>query len=376
MDKSAAPIVAPSANEISRKSFGQAPDASRFAGSAPRGAKKITRGPNSLVSPYFRYYRNASTFTQGNRLELSPRLRWKIDRFKEKLSGAFGGKPEDARPKLCPACGTLVGSSARRCHQCGASMTFSLAAASRSLSRLMPTTSPASYAILTLSCVMYGLSLLWTVRLSGLLPPAGGGLGALMGLGSINGSVLQRLGASLPLPINVAQPWRFVTAVFLHGSIMHIVFNMWVLMDIGPQIEELYGSARYLFIYVVTGVGGYVVSSFFGHFSVGGSGALLGLIGVLLAITTGRRSASMQMLRSQLIRWLIYIAVFGFLFPGIDNWAHAGGLGTGFVLGKIMKDRAPASPEEHKRALALGWASALVVFASFATVILLNLRAR
>jgi len=307
-------------------------------------------------------------------LDLSPRLRWKLDRLKEQISGAFGGKPEERRPRLCPACGTLVGSTATRCHQCGASMTFSLAAASKSLSRLLPTTSPATYAILTLSCILYGFSLLWTIRLSGLQAPAGGGIGALLGLGGIDGGVLQRLGASLPLPINLQQPWRFVAAVFLHGSIMHIVFNMWVLMDIGPQIEELYGSARFLFIYVVTGIGGYLVSSFFFKFSVGGSGALLGLIGVLLAITTGRKSAGMQMLRSQIIRWLIYIAVWGFLFPGIDNFAHAGGLATGFVLGKIMVDRAPVSPEERKRAQLLGWASALVVIVSFAMVVFLNLR--
>ena len=103
-------------------------------------------------------------------------------------------------------------------------------------------------------------------------------------------------------------------AVFLHGSLMHIVFNMWVLMDIGPQIEELYGSARFFFIYVATGIGGYLLSSTLsGHLSMGGSGALLGLIGVLLAITTGRKSAGMQMLRSQIIRWLIYIAIWGFL---------------------------------------------------------------
>jgi rhomboid protease GluP len=302
-------------------------------------------------------------------------LRWKLDRFKEQISGAFGGKPEDARPKLCPACGTLVGASATRCHQCGASMTFSLAAASKSLSKLMPTTSPATYAILTLSCVMYGLSLLWTIRLNGMQAPGGGGLGALMGFGAINGQVLIRLGASLPLAINLFQPWRFVTAVFLHGSVMHIVFNMWVLMDLGPQIEELYGSARYLFIYVVTGIGGYVVSSTVGKFSVGGSGALLGLIGVLLAITTGRRSAGMQMLRSQIIRWLIYIAVWGFLFPGIDNFAHAGGLAAGFLLGKVMVDRAPVSPEERRSAQLLGWASAIVVVASFAIMIFLNLHA-
>ena len=138
-------------------------------------------------------------------------------------------------------------------------------------------------------------------------------------------------------------------AVFLHGSMLHIGFNMWVLMDIGPQIEELYGSARYLFIYVVTGIGGYVVSSMVGHLSVGGSGALLGLIGVLLAITTGRRSAGMQMLRSQLIRWLIYIAVMGIHFSRDRQLRSHRRLVTGFILGKIMMDRPPATPEERKR---------------------------
>jgi rhomboid protease GluP len=142
--------------------------------------------------------------------------------------------------------------------------------------------------------------------------------------------------------------------------------GQWVLMDIGPQIEELYGSARFLFIYVITGIGGYLLSSWVGHFSVGGSGALLGLIGVLLAMTTGRRSASMQMLRSQLIKWLIYIAIFGFLSSAVDNFAHFGGLATGFVLGKYMADRPPASPQERTRAYILGWAAALAVIASLA----------
>lgn len=157
-------------------------------------------------------------------------------------------------------------------------------------------------------------------------------------------------------------------ASFLHGGLLHIGFNMWVLMDIGPQIEELYGSARYLFMYVVTGIGAYLLSSLVGHFSIGGSGSLLGLIGVLLAITTNRRSASMQMLRSQLIKWLIYIAIMGFMFSGIDNFAHLGGLISGFILGKIMVDRAPSSPEERRNANIIGWATGLAVAASLMMV--------
>lgn len=216
---------------------------------------------------------------------------------------------------------------------------------------------------------MYVVSLLWTVHLSGFQMPQSGGFGALFSFGGINGGVLQALGASMPLPYNVLQPWRFVTAVFLHGGLLHIGFNMWVLMDVGPMVEELYGSARFLFIYVATGIFGYVVSSFFNlGISIGGSGALLGIIGVMLAVTIGRKS--MQMLRRQIISWLIYIAIFGLFFPGIDNYAHAGGFVAGFVLGKIMADRAPISAEERKRAYFLGWASALLIVASFALVVL------
>ncbi len=273
----------------------------------------------------------------------------------------MGGR-QPPRPKLCPSCGTLVGAGATHCHQCGANVNFSLAAASKSLGRLMPATSPITYAVLAVTCVVYIVSLLATIREGG-LGASGGGL---FGLGGIRGDILLRLGESLPLGYDLAQPWRLVTAVFLHASLLHIIFNMWVLMDIGPQIEELYGSGRYFFIYIAAGIGGYLVSSGIGgHPSVGASGALLGLIGVLLASTMGRRSATSQMLRSQLIRWLVYIAVWGFLFPGVDNYAHGGGFVTGFILGKLMEDRPPATPEARRSAYTLGWLTALVVIASF-----------
>jgi rhomboid protease GluP len=286
----------------------------------------------------------------------------------------FGGRrKENARPRLCPACGTLVGSTATRCHQCGASMTFSLAAASKTLSRLMPTSSPVTYGILTMCCVLYVMSLLWTARVSGLQPPPAG-IAGILGLGGINGEVLLRLGASTPLFASqigdFSQPWRLVTAVFLHGSLMHIAFNMWVLMDIGPLIEELYGSARYLFIYVVTGIGGYVLSGALGHVSVGASGALLGMIGVLLSLTIGRRNPMLEQLRGQLIRWLIYIAVLGLMMSGVDNMAHLGGFLCGFGLGKLMSEREPSTPEERRNAQLLGWGTALAVAASFTMMVL------
>ena len=239
-------------------------------------------------------------------------------------------------------------------------MTFSLAAASQSFSRLLPETSPASYGILFFCCALYGICLLLTLK-SG--QSAGGGI---LNIGGISSRVLMMFGASLPLFYNLMQPWRFITAVFLHASLLHIGFNMWVLIDIGPMVEEMYGSARYLWLFVVTGALGYVASSFFGYMSVGASGSLLGLIGALLAVTTRRRgSASAQMVRSQLLRWLVYIAIWGLVFPGVDNAAHLGGLAAGFVIGRFMMDRQPADPVERKRAYALGWLAGGLVALSF-----------
>jgi membrane associated rhomboid family serine protease len=76
----------------------------------------------------------------------------------------------------------------------------------------------------------------------------------------------------------------------------------------------------------------------------------------------------MQMLRSQLIKWLIYIAIMGFVFGGIDNFAHLGGFLSGFALGKVMDDRPPMSQQERTRADLLGWATAIVVIASLGAV--------
>jgi len=288
-----------------------------------------------------------------------------LDRWRSEITAMFHSEPKTMRPRLCPACGTLVGSTATKCHQCGASMTFSMAAASRSVARFMPQTSPVTYTMLGICCVMYALAFVITMKVSG----GGGAGGGLMNLGGISSQVNYRLGASLPMGYNISQPWRFITAIFLHGGLLHIGFNMWVLLDIGPMVEEMYGSARYLFLYVVTGAAGYVLSSFAGHLSVGASGSLLGLIGVLLAGTTGRKSMQAQALRSALIRWLIYIAVLGFLFSGTDNYAHLGGVATGYVLGRFMPDRAPADVRERRLADSLGWAAGLAIAVSFGFMI-------
>ncbi len=181
--------------------------------------------------------------------------------------------------------------------------------------------------ILIANIVMFAVSLLVTLKSN-----EGSGFSLLFGMGN---EALYRLGASNPYAVLIEhQWWRLITASFLHGGLLHIGFNMMVLLDIGPIVEELYGSPRYLFLYVITGLAGFGLSVFH-HPAVGASAALLGLIGIMIAVTTKRSGAAMQAMRSRLISWVVSIFAIGFLAGGmIDNWGHFGGPGCRIYLGK------------------------------------------
>ena len=299
-------------------------------------------------------------------MSLPPRWQWKLDRWREQVAAFFHGQPQEQRPRLCPNCKTLVGSTATKCHECGTSMTFSLAAASRGLAGLIPSENPVTYVILMVNAALFLVSLMATIRLQG-----GFSL-----LGGIDMETLYRLGARESRAIFYGQVWRLVVPIFLHGSVMHIGMNTWVLMDLGPQLEEVYGSARFFFLYISTGIFSFIVSTAWNIYwyqgfgiAIGASGALMGLIGLMFAITTRRGGIVMQMLRKQLIQWLIFIGVVGFALRGTDNAAHLGGLAAGYALGKIFVDRQPVDADERKRAYTLGWLAAVVVLGSFGAML-------
>jgi rhomboid protease GluP len=302
--------------------------------------------------------------SQGGELALSYVWQQRLERWKSSLRGLFGGGGEQQpRPQICPACGSLVGISATKCHVCGTNLRFSLAALSKKFSGVFGEhDAPVTSVLLIMNFVMLGVSWLAFAAVG-----KGGGLTILYGL---SGEPQYRLGASYgPAIFFLNEWWRLVTAMFLHGGLIHIGFNMMALMQLGPAIEELYGSARYLFIYVFTGAFGFLVSAYFGNFSLGASGAILGLVGVMLAVTTKRGGSYMHELRSRLISSVVILFVLGFMRMGIDNYAHGAGLVAGFVLGKLFADRQPTSPNERRRAYALGWLAALAVIASFALMI-------
>ena len=297
-------------------------------------------------------------------MALPYRWQWRVDKWKNAARGFFGGE-QQPRPKICPACGALVGISATRCHECGASMRFSLAALSKKFSGIFgEQETPVTSAMLVINILMLGISLVMTTQ--------AGEAGGLHTLFSMNADASYRLGASHPYGFFAEHEWwRVVTAMFLHGGLIHIGFNMMGLMQFGPALEELYGSAKYFFLYVFTGAFGFLLSVFTGHFSLGASGALLGLVGAMLAITSKRGGSFMRELRSRLITSVVILFAIGFMgFLGMDNAAHLGGFASGFIIGKIFADRQPMNSSEKQAAYALGWLAGVVVVASFVMMVL------
>jgi len=147
-------------------------------------------------------------------------------------------------------------------------------------------------------------------------------------------SGILQAGESLPAAYIDGQWWRLVTAGFLHGGILHILMNSWVLFDLGAEVELLYGTSRLIVFYFVSTVTGFAASSHIsgGHVSVGSSAGIFGLIGAMLAFGFTDRSSLGMQVKSLYTRWVIYGLVLSFL-PGVDFWAHVGGFAGGFVAG-------------------------------------------
>jgi membrane associated rhomboid family serine protease len=144
-------------------------------------------------------------------------------------------------------------------------------------------------------------------------------------------------GSFVMWPVGVAlddQYYRLITSMFLHGSILHIGFNMLVLWSLGPQLENLLGHVRFATLYLVAGLGGSVASFWFTPFNVGSlgaSGAIFGLFGAWVVI--GRRlSIPIQ----QILGLIAINIVIGFIIPNVDWRAHLGGLVTGALVAAVF----------------------------------------
>ncbi len=131
------------------------------------------------------------------------------------------------------------------------------------------------------------------------------------------------------------QIYRLLTSMFLHVDFFHILFNMYALFILGPQVEKYYGKLRFILIYLISGLLGSVFSCVFGGeftISYGASGAIFGLFGSILYFTYYYRATLQGLLRSSLMPTLLFNLLIGFMIPGIDVWCHIGGLIGGVLI--------------------------------------------
>ena len=243
---------------------------------------------------------------------------------------------------ICTSCGVLVGVSDDTCYNCGRRNPglWGFAPMLRALGGDMGFVP----FVIGTCVVLYVLTL---VASQGNI-----GMGGLFSLFSPSRQALFLFGASGAVPVFAADRWWTVlSAGWLHGSALHILFNMMWVRQLAPATADLYGPGRMVIIYTAAGVAGFALSSvageflpnlFFlrgGQFTVGASAPIFGLLGAL--VYYGRRGGS-SMVGSQALSYALMLGVFGFIMPGIDNYAHAGGFGGGYLAAMLLD---PLKPE-------------------------------
>lgn len=164
-------------------------------------------------------------------------------------------------------------------------------------------------------------------------------LSAVMSKGfmDINTNVLVNLGAKYNSAIVQGQWFRLFTCMFLHGGLIHIAANMYSLYSIGPLVEHLYGKIKYISIYIASGIISSLFSFWFSPYvSIGASGAIFGLLGVLFIFALRERKRVGKSFFINVASAVIINLYIGLSLPGIDNYAHLGGLLSGITFGTVI----------------------------------------
>lgn len=278
-----------------------------------------------------------------------------------------GGPGESRR---CEFCGEMTPAGLSYCVHCGALSREALEAAQESrverrfFGALAERPTPVTIAILGLNIVIYLLMVLIAGRawFSNLVNMSD--VGTLIAFGAKTNELLRQ-----------GDWYRLITPIFLHGGLLHLATNSWAIYVIGPLVEKLYGSSRYLLLYLLSGIGG-VIGSYVGGLSgsqtipgVGASGAIFGLFGALLIFAWKYRTELPPRFRKSIKSGILPVIVInlfiGFSIPFIDNAAHIGGLITGAALAFLIPYLAPGSARVSAVGLLILTGCILLVAASF-----------
>jgi rhomboid protease GluP len=227
---------------------------------------------------------------------------------------------------VCPQCGKLVGINEPTCPFCGA-WRPGLYGWAPVLQRVVGSHLDLISLIVATCVTLYVIALL--LQPEAITQPRG-----LLSLLSPGTRALYQLGMTGGLAWQLGWWWTLFTAIYLHGSVLHILFNVMWIRNLGPPVSEMFGPGRAFVIFNVAGAFGFLVSNVMGNApTIGASGSIFGLLAAL--IVYGRRRGS-SMMSQQMWQYAIVLFIFGFLMPGINNWAHGGGFVGGWVAAYLM----------------------------------------
>ena len=299
------------------------------------------------------------------------RLRWRWNnrqrnRGEADLKREMFWRSARGKHRMCPECRTLVERSVRVCPDCGTLMAAVKAPGlGRAMSNLLPGVTAATSMLMLINGFWFLLMFMAQLKSGAGLSPMGGFSGELMvGFGS---------GLSRPVQLSTGivtggEPWRLVTPIFLHGGLIHFLFNSYLLLHLGPTVEEIYGTPRYWVIYLSCGLGGSMASQFIRPTNtLGASGAILGLIGLLLV--HGYRSGGLvgQSMKQLVIRLALYSVIMSFIF-NVDHINHIGGFACGALLALFVPHGSHRSRNESLFWQALSLAGVILVLWAFYNV--------
>ncbi|MEN3335815.1 MAG: rhomboid protease GluP [Blastocatellia bacterium] len=255
--------------------------------------------------------------------------------------------------RVCTNCGNLTPAEQPACNYCGTMTVEAMAAHQeaerehRFLGALIARSNPFTMIIIGINAAVF------------LLEWLAGGMGGL----SADSQVLRAFGAKNNELINQQhQYWRLVTPIFIHIGFLHFLLNNYALWVIGQEIERLYGSARFVILYLLTGVAGSLASYTFnpGHDSAGASGAIFGLFGVMATFAFRFRKELPTRLSTDIRRRILPVIainlIFGFSVRIVDNAAHVGGLLAGVGLALLIPYQRP-----NERGTAIIWRISQVI---------------
>lgn len=226
---------------------------------------------------------------------------------------------------VCPSCGKLISANTEACIHCGRKNPGRLKLMEKyyhllGLHRgLISNIVTACVAIYVISLLIDPMAIFQTRGMFNLFSPSGKAI-----------SILGATGTHYVL--TWGRWWTVFTAIYLHGNLLHILFNVLWIRQMGVMVEDLFGTSRTFIIFTFSGVLGFVFSILAGiPATLGASGAIFGLFGALVFYGRKRGGYFGQAIFQQVGKWALILFVMGFLWPNVDNFAHAGGFVGGYL---------------------------------------------